>query len=93
MTKNTKNEVNKKRELQRIEKSAKISTDFIYDEIIPALEHFETYNEYSGYLYGTATHCLFVELVQRMGELGYTEKELRKELKTYLDPLLGETLH
>lgn len=80
-------------EIDKIEKSAEIASDFIHDELIPLLENFESDNDYKDYIQGIATHGLFVELVQRMGELGYTEKDLRKEIKIYLNSSIGQIIH
>jgi hypothetical protein len=42
---------------------------------------------------GMAIHGLFVEMIARMIEAGYTEKDLRKEIKMYVNSAMGETLH
>jgi hypothetical protein len=40
-----------------------------------------------------AIHGLFVEMIARMAEAGYTEKDLRKEIKMYMNSAMGETVH
>lgn len=80
-------------EIDKIQKSAEIASDFIHDELIPILEDFESDNDCKDYVPGIATHGLFVELVHRMVEMGYTEKDLRKEIKLYLNSSIGQILH
>jgi len=80
-------------EIWQFEHSAEIATDFIYDEILTKLDKFENDNEDEKYIYGVATHGLFVSLVSRLGEMGYSEKELRKEIKTWLNTSIGHVLH
>ena len=58
-----------------------------------AVHYFEHYNDDDQYIYGFATHGLFVELVSRMGAMGYTEKELRKEIKHWLNTSHGQVIH
>jgi hypothetical protein len=80
-------------ELMQFEHSAEIALDFINDEILILLDNFEHNNEDKNYLYGVATMGLFNELIMRLGDMGYTEKELKKEVKTWLNTSLGQTLH
>lgn len=80
-------------EYQLMENSASIATDFIHDNIIPLLEEFEFNNDDEDYMAGFATHSLFVLLIARLGDMGYTEKDLRKEIKTYLNSSIGHVLH
>lgn len=95
MAKTTKIEIAdvKMSELEQIEHSAKIACDFMHDELLPILDKFETETTEIGYIHGMVTHCLFAELVQRMSELGYTEKDLRKEIKLYLNTSMGQVIH
>ena len=81
------------KELQQIEDSAEVASDFIHDVLLPQLDEFELNNEDHEYMSGMATHGLFVELIQRMIAAGYTEKDLRKELKIYAQLPWGETIH
>lgn len=74
------------------EYSAEIANDFIEDEILSKLDEFELAND-DNYIYGMATHGLFAECVSRLGKMGYTEKDLKKELKIWLNTSLGEILH
>jgi hypothetical protein len=80
-------------ETQMVEDSADLAIDFIYEKLLPLLDNFEENNEDPTYVYGVATHGLFVELVQRLGEMGYTEKDLRKEIKVYLNNSFGQVIH
>ena len=57
------------------------------------LWQFEHDTDYSKYIYGVASHGLFVSLVARLGEMGYTEKELRKEIKIWLNTSVGQVIH
>jgi hypothetical protein len=74
------------------EYSAELATDFIEDEILSKLDEFELAND-DNYIYGMATHGLFAECVTRLGLMGYTEKDLKKELKIWLNTSTGQILH
>ena len=92
MTKETKM-VDSAEEVEQIEKSALLACDFIYDTLLPLLDEFENDNDDPEYIPGIATHGLFVALIQELADLGYTEKDLRKEIKTYMNTSLGEVVH
>ena len=92
MTKETKM-VDTAEEVEQIEKSALLACDFIYDTLLPLLDEFENDNDDPEYIPGIATHGLFVALIQELADLGYTEKDLRKEIKTYMNTSLGEVVH
>jgi ribose 5-phosphate isomerase len=81
------------KEMQQIEDSVDIASDFIHDVLLPQLDEFELDNDDREYMTGMATHGLFVELVQRMIAMGYTEKDLKKEIKIYAQLPWGETIH
>ena len=85
--------VNTAEEVEQIEKSALIACDFIYDTLLPLLEEFENDNDDPDYIPGVATHGLFVALIQELADLGYTEKDLRKEIKIYMNTSVGEVVH
>ena len=80
-------------EVEQIENSALLACDFIYDTLLPLLDEFENDNDDPEYIPGIATHGLFVALIQELADLGYTEKDLRKEIKTYMNTSLGEVVH
>ena len=80
-------------EVEQIEKSALIACDFIYDTLLPLLEEFENDNDDPDYIPGVATHGLFVALIQELADLGYTQKDLNKEIKTYMNTSIGEVVH
>jgi ribose 5-phosphate isomerase len=80
-------------EVEQIEKSALLSCDFIYDTLLPLLEEFENNNDDPEYIPGVATHGLFVALIQELADLGYTQRALNKEIKTYMNTSLGEVVH
>ena len=82
-----------KEELQQIEDSAEVASDFIHDVLLPQLDEFEMDNDDREYMTGMATHGLFVELIQRMIAMGYTEKDLKKELKIFSQLPWGEIIH
>jgi len=92
MTKETKM-VNTAEEVEQIEKSALVACDFIYDTLLPLLDEFENDNDDPDYIPGIATHGLFVALIQELADLGYTQKDLNKEIKTYMNSSLGEVVH
>ena len=92
MTKETKM-VNTAEEVEQIEKSALVACDFIYDTLLPLLDEFENDNDDPDYIPGIATHGLFVALIQELADLGYTQKDLNKEIKTYMNTSLGEVVH
>ena len=85
--------VNTSEEVEQIEKSALMACDFIYDTLLPLLEEFENDNDDPDYIPGVATHGLFVALIQELADLGYTQKDLNKEIKTYMNTSLGEVVH
>ena len=80
-------------EVEQIEKSALMACDFIYDTLLPLLEEFENDNDDPDYIPGVATHGLFVALIQELADLGYTQKDLNKEIKTYMKTSIGEVVH
>ena len=92
MTKETKM-VNTAEEVEQIEKSALLACDFIYDTLLPLLEEFENDNDDPDYIPGIATHGLFVALIQELADIGYTQRDLNKEIKTYMNTSIGEVVH
>lgn len=80
-------------EAWQFEHSAEIASEFINQEILNKLDDFENQNEDPMYVYGIATIGLFNEIVMRLGAMGYTEKELKKEIKNWINTSYGETLH
>jgi hypothetical protein len=80
-------------EVEQIENSALMACDFIYDTLLPLLDEFENDNDDPDYIPGIATHGLFVALIQELADLGYTEKDLRKEIKIYMNTSVGEVVH
>ena len=80
-------------EVEQIENSALLACDFIYDTLLPLLEEFENDNDDPDYIPGVATHGLFVALIQELADLGYTQRDLNKEIKTYMNTSLGEVVH
>ena len=82
-----------KDEIELIEDSVVLASDFLEEVILPQLEKFEFENDDPDYVPGMAIHGLFVEMIARMAEAGYTEKDLRKEIKMYMNSAMGETLH
>ena len=80
-------------EIEQIENSALLASDFVYDTLLPLLDEFENNNDDPDYISGIATHGLFVALIQELADLGYTEKDLRKEIKIYMNTSLGEVVH
>jgi hypothetical protein len=81
------------KEIWQFVHSVELAEDFLSEELLPQLEEFETNNEDSDYVFGTTTHGLFIEMIMRLGAMGYTEKELRKEIKTWINTSIGQTLH
>ena len=80
-------------EIWQFEHSAIIASEFINDVLLDQLDKFELDNDDGEYIYGVASHGLFISLVSRLGEMGYTEKELRKEIKTWLNTSVGQVIH
>ena len=80
-------------EVEQIEKSALLACDFIYDTLLPLLDEFENDNDDPDYIPGVATHGLFVALIQELADLGYTQRDLNKEIKTYMNTSIGEVVH
>jgi microsomal dipeptidase-like Zn-dependent dipeptidase len=82
-----------KDEVELIEDSVVLASDFLEEVLLPQLDKFEFENDDPDYMPGMAIHGLFVEMIARMIEAGYTEKDLRKEIKMYVNSSMGETLH
>ena len=80
-------------EIWQFEHSAIIASDFIEDVLLEQLDKFEHENDDEKYIYGIASHGLFVALITRLGEMGYTEKDLRKEIKIWLNTSVGQVVH
>lgn len=80
-------------EIEQYEQSVVLAADFLDTDILPLLDEFEDNNEDPEYMYGVATHGLFVELIMRLADMGYTEKELKKEIKIYMNSSFGQTVH
>ena len=80
-------------EVEQIENSALLACDFIYDTLLPLLEEFENSNDDPDYIPGVATHGLFVALIQELADLGYTQRDLNKEIKTYMNTSVGDVVH
>ena len=80
-------------EVEQIEKSALLACDFIYETLLPLLDEFENDNDDPEYIPGVATHGLFVALIQELADLGYTQRDLNKEIKTYMNTSIGEVVH
>jgi len=74
-----------KDEIELIEDSVVLASDFLEEVLLPQLDKFEFENDDPDYVPGMAIHGLFVELIARMVEAGYTEKDLRKEIKMYMN--------
>ena len=85
--------VNTAEEVEQIEKSALLACDFIYDTLLPLLEEFENDNDDPEYIPGVATHGLFVALIQELADLGYTQRDLNKDIKTSMNTSVGEVVH
>jgi hypothetical protein len=68
-------------EIEDLEYSIALTGDFLEKSILPVLDKFENENSDTQYVSGIATHGLFAELIFRMLEMGYTEKELKQEIK------------
>jgi len=85
--------VNTSEEVEQIENSALLACDFIYDTLLPLLDEFENDNDDPDYIPGIATHGLFVALIQELADLGYTQKDLNKEIKIYMNTSVGEIVH
>mgnify|MGYP000338923840 FL=1 len=80
-------------EVEQIENSALLACDFIYETLLPLLDEFENDNDDPEYIPGVATHGLFVALIQELADLGYTQRDLNKEIKTYMNTSIGEIVH
>ena len=85
--------VNTSEEVEQIEKSALLACDFIYDTLLPLLEEFENDNDDPDYIPGIATHGLFVALIQELADIGYTQRDLNKEIKTYMNNSIWEVVN
>ena len=73
--------LNDEEQLEEFTHSVELTGEFLEQILLPILDKFETENPDKQYISGVATHGLFAELIFRMLEIGYTEKELRQEIK------------
>lgn len=81
------------REAWEYDYSIMLACQFIKQKLIPLLEDFEENNPDENYIDGSATHALFITLIQLLGEMGFTEEDLKEEVATYIDSSIGETIH
>lgn len=81
------------REAWEYDYSIMLACQFIKQKLIPLLEDFEENNPDENYIDGSATHALFITLVQILGEMGFSEHDLKEEVTAYIDTTIGETLH
>ena len=81
------------REAWEYDYSIMLACHFIREKMIPLLEEFEQNNPDENYIDGSATHALFITLVQILGEMGFSEEDLKEEVATYIDATMGETIH
>lgn len=58
------------------EKSGNEAADFISKEIIPKLEEFDFGKDDEDYVKGMAHYALFIELLPKLGQLGYSVDDL-----------------
>lgn len=93
MTKASSTIIEDEAEIEQYEQSVVLAADFLESEILPLLDEFEDENEDPEYMYGVATHGLFISLIQRLADMGYTEKELKKEIKIYMNSSIGQVVH
>jgi hypothetical protein len=75
------------------EYSIMLACDFLQKNIVPLLEEFEFNNSDENYVDGSATHALFVTLIQSLADMGFTEEDLMDDIKSYMNSSLGATLH
>jgi hypothetical protein len=75
------------------EQSGIKASEFIEDELLPQIEKFDYDNEDQDYIYGTATFGLFIELIPRLAQLGYTKEELTQQVEQYVDYINNRVLH
>lgn len=75
------------------EYSIMLACQFIKQDLIPLLAEFEDNNKDENYVDGSATHALFISLIQILGDMGFSDEELKSEVDTYLNSSEGETLH
>ena len=81
------------KEIWQFVHSVELAEDFLSEELLPQLEEFEINNGDSDYVFGTAMHGLFIEMIMRLGAMGYTEKELKKEIKVWINTSIGQVIH
>jgi len=80
-------------EMEEFEHSIELASAFLDQLILPLLDKFEESNSDQDYIEGAATHGLFISIIQRMSEMGYTEEDLVNEIKTYTNASAGQVLH
>ena len=79
----------------QFEHSSNLSYEFVYEEIMPVLDHFEAENDAldKDYIAGSATFGLFIELIHCLVASGWTTEDLKSEIETHANSSAGEILH
>lgn len=75
------------------EKSGNQSQAFIENEIFPKLEAFDFGNKDEHYVKGTAHFVLFMELLPKLGQLGYTVEDLTEYIYDMIETGNNIVLH
>lgn len=75
------------------EQSGQMASTFIEEVLMPIVEEFDYSNSNEDYIYGTATFGLFIELLPRLGQLGYSQEDLIDQVKQYINYVADRVLH
>lgn len=75
------------------EKSGNEASDFISKEIIPKLEEFDFGSDDKDYVKGMAHYALFIELLPKLGQLGYTPDDLVEFIEELVECGNNRILH
>ena len=75
------------------EQSGNKALEFIESKILPILESFDFESEDKDYVKGTAHFVLFVELLPKLGQLGYDADDLLDMIQELVDSEANITIH
>lgn len=76
----------------QFEYSYEMAQDFV-NQTIDELYDFDVVNPDEKYIPGCATYGLFLALIPKLVEMGYTEENLKQEIEAHVGADPNETLH
>jgi hypothetical protein len=75
------------------EMTSEMAHNFIQEALIPLLEEFDFNNPNEDYIPGVATYELFMKIVSRMLEEGFTQEQLKDAIDEYNVYCIDDIIH